>query len=44
MVTPEKLVRWRNDFRQVHEAIETGREEFKAWFEEMALLEAEIKV
>jgi hypothetical protein len=44
MATPENLVRWRNDFRQVHETIEAGCAEFEAWFEETALLEAEIKV
>jgi septal ring factor EnvC (AmiA/AmiB activator) len=44
MATPENLVRWRNEFRQVHETIERDREEFEAWFEETALLEAEIKV
>jgi predicted nucleic acid-binding Zn-ribbon protein len=43
MVTPENLVRLRNDFRQLHETIERDREEFEAWFEETALLEAEIK-
>jgi hypothetical protein len=44
MVTPDNLVRWRNDFRQLYETIERGREEFEAWFEETAMLEAEIKV
>jgi septal ring factor EnvC (AmiA/AmiB activator) len=44
MASPDNLVRWRNDFRQVHETIETGRAEFEAWFKETALLEAEIKV
>jgi hypothetical protein len=44
MATPENLARVRNDFRQVHETLERGREEFEAWFEETALLEAEIKV
>jgi predicted nuclease with TOPRIM domain len=44
MATLENLVRWRNEFRQVHETIERDREEFEAWFEETALLEAEIKV
>ena len=44
MVTPENLARLRNDFRQVHETIEKGREEFEAWFQETAMLEAEIKV
>jgi septal ring factor EnvC (AmiA/AmiB activator) len=44
MATPENLARWRNDFRQVHETIERDRQEFQAWFDETALLEAEIKV
>jgi hypothetical protein len=44
MATPENLARLRNDFRQVHETLQRGREEFEAWFEETALLEAEIKV
>jgi hypothetical protein len=44
MATPENLVRWRNEFRQLHETIERGREEFEAWFEETALLEAEIEI
>ena len=44
MATPENLARWRNDFRQVQETIEKDREEFDAWFEETAMLEAEIKV
>jgi septal ring factor EnvC (AmiA/AmiB activator) len=44
MASPDNLVRWRNDFRQVHETIERGREEFEAWFEETAMLETEIKV
>jgi septal ring factor EnvC (AmiA/AmiB activator) len=44
MATAENLVRWRNEFRQVHKIIEKDREEFEAWFEETALLEAEIKI
>lgn len=44
MVSPENLVRLRNEFRQLHETIERDREDFEAWFEEMAMLEAEIKV
>ena len=44
MATPENLARLRNDFRQVHETIERDREEFEAWFQETAMLEAEIKV
>jgi septal ring factor EnvC (AmiA/AmiB activator) len=44
MVSPENLVRLRNEFRQLHETIERGREDFEAWFEEMAMLEVEIKV
>jgi len=44
MADPDQLARWRRDLQQLYDSIMKGAgEEFEAWFEETAMLEAEIK-
>ena len=43
MVDPNKLAGWKREFKNLYDTLMEGREQFDAWFEETALLEADIK-
>ena len=44
MVEPNQLKEWRRELQELHESIVKGRDQFEAWFEETALIEADIDI
>ena len=41
--TPDQLALWRRTYEELHESVVKSREQFMAWSEEVALVEAKIK-